>query len=153
MQVAFEVKASEGKGLGLFVTEFVPKGTMVWKFSESSTKSMTEAEVRLWLKKLEELEGRDACRAFMEHIYCWEGKGIKILDEGTYTNHSRKRRCCGVPPEGFANDGQSSYAIRDLHPGDEILEDYSDYESPDWYLELCQAYGAMPTSKIAEFED
>ena len=50
-----------------------------------------------------------------------------------------------TPNTGYGSghnvDWESSYSIRDIAAGEELLDDYGLYEYPDWFVELDQQYG------------
>ena len=55
-------------------------------------------------------------------------------------NHSESP-CTGLPPAGEGYCFESSYAIRDIKAGEELLDDYGLYEYPPWYDALCAEFG------------
>ena len=50
-------------------------------------------------------------------------------------NHSAK------PNTGEGPDPNSSYAIRNIKKGEELLDDYGTYGWPSWLLKLQEEYG------------
>ena len=55
-------------------------------------------------------------------------------------NHSESP-CTGLPPAGEGYCFESSYAIRDIKAGEELLDDYGLYSYPPWYNALCAEFG------------
>jgi SET domain-containing protein len=127
-QVEYEIKESPF-GLGIFAKQFIPKGALIWKYHRgvnvNSYKSIDEVKVRLSQLSKDEQE------FFMSHVYLYDGYMNEILDDGKMWNHSES------PNTGQSiQDLQSTFAIRDIEPGEELLDDYGVYEYPDWFVEL-----------------
>lgn len=136
MQIEYEVKESgiAGCGLGLFARQFIPKGTLIWKYKPGVNvrcyRSLEETR-----RHLSELSSVDEQAFFMSHVYLYDGCMNEILDDGKYWNHSE------TPNTGQnLADLDSSYAIRDIEEGEELLDDYGCYEYPDWYVELAEEF-------------
>ena len=75
----------------------------------------------------------------LEHAYAWGGRVVMILDEGKFWNHSTS------PNTGMvagAADGNSTYALRDIAAGEELLDDYLKYEELLWFDALVEKHGA-----------
>lgn len=140
--VPYEVKDTS-YGKGLFVTVDVPAGTLLWKClpGKQGTPGVnvlsftTEEEAR---GRLSQLSAQEAAY-WMDHVYMFDGKLNEILDDGKLWNHS-EAPCTGLPPPGVEYCWESSYAIRDIKAGEELLDDYGLYEYPEWYSRLCAEY-------------
>ena len=127
-QVAYEVKESP-YGQGVFSKQFILKGTLIWKYKRGTnvTSYRTVEEVRARLGQL----SKEEQEFFMSHVYLYDGYMNEILDDGRMWNHSE------TPDTGQSmDDVQSTYAIRDIQEGEELLDDYGVYEYPDWFVEL-----------------
>jgi len=142
--IRYEVRDSP-YGRGLFAAHDIPSGTLLWKYAPgpagapgANVLSFTsEAEARARLQQLPDA----AARVFwMDHVYMFDGKLNEILDEGNLWNHS-ETPCTGLPPAGAGHCFESSYAIRDIKAGEELLDDYGLYEYPPWYNALCAEFG------------
>ena len=134
-RIQYEVKESSPDiGLGLFSKEFIPKGAIIWKYERGtnvlSYNGYEEAKARL-----AELSA-DEQKFWMEHVYLFDGYVNEILDDARLWNHSES------PNTGYGSEGdwQSSYAIRDIEAGEELLDDYGIYEYPQWFVELAKEY-------------
>lgn len=106
-------------GLGLFALEFIPKGSVVWKFVEG-------VDVRLPLDRLKEMNG--AQLNFLEK-YGWvetfEGKEYFCCnaDLTSFINHSDT-------PNLYTDPGiDHTLAAQDIHVGEEIFINYSKFDS------------------------
>ena len=87
-QIKYEVRESTlGKeaGMGIFTKQFIPSGTLIWKYSPDSNVKQyhTEEEVRTALETMD----APACEFFMSHVYLFDGKTNEILDDGKFWNH------------------------------------------------------------------
>ena len=138
--VGYEVRDSQ-YGKGLFATHDIPSGTLLWKYSSGALGApgvnvasfASEAEARA---RLEALGSPEARVFWMDHVYMFAGRLNEILDDGHFWNHS-EAPCTGLPPPGDDFCFESSYAVRDIKAGEELLDDYGLYEYPPWYNKLC----------------
>jgi hypothetical protein len=168
--VEYEVKPC-AFGNGLFAKTDIPKGTLLWKIIAmpyaqaaiaaeqfggrglaASTKAAAqaagcnvisfnnEAEAQERLEELGKEGGIDAQAFWMDHVYMFAGSLNEILDDGKMWNHSEEP-CTGLPPAGNEYCFESSYSIRDIKAGEELLDDYGLYEYPTWYNSLCAKFG------------
>lgn len=105
-----EIKfVSKEKGIGVFATQFIPKGTITWVqdemdlvFSPSKVHKLGE----LYAGIIDNYTFRDGHGNF---ILCW--------DHGKYVNHSFNSNCI-TTPYNF------EIAIRDIEVGEELTDDY-----------------------------
>ena len=72
---------------------------------------------------------------------------MEVIGDGKYENHSHVNQNTGNHPDGLG-DGESSYALRDIEVGEELLSDYSIYEKIDWFEDICAKKGANSCIKI-----
>ena len=107
LKVKTILKQSEIHGLGLFADEFIPKDTLIFE-EDIFTIKITEFELEL----LPDIE-----KQFVNH-YCYFKKGTFYcsIDNDRFTNHSEN-------PNVYETE-TSTYALRDILPGEEILTDY-----------------------------
>jgi SET domain-containing protein len=132
--IEYEIKESPGKGLGIFTKQFIPKDALIWYCKEGSNVRhySSEEEVMDHLSALS-LEQQ---HYFMHHIYVDAGKVVEILDDADKWNHSESPNTVS----GVNNDWLSTFARRDIEPGEELLDDYGLYDYPDWFLSLLHKY-------------
>jgi hypothetical protein len=148
----------EGKyGKGLFATQRIPKGTLMWKYRAGALEDpsinvvgyTTEAQVRARLESLPTIEKK---RFFVEHIFSFAGVMNEIVDDGAFWNHSEDPNT-GLPPEGEEYCIQSTYAVKDIEAGQEFLDDYGLYDHPEWYHALLKEYGAPDTAEYVTYKE
>eukprot|EP00967_Tisochrysis_lutea_P143534 scaffold266767_cov33-Tisochrysis_lutea.AAC.1 len=145
--VSYELRSSPIAGLGLFATSRIARGTLLWKADETSQIIYTEAKLRAKLVALTPTEAID----LLEHLYCWGGEVLEIVGDAKYWNHSRMKQNTGNHPDGNGEgrgDGVSSYALRDIEPDEELLDDYAAYSIVPWFEALCVEYGAKSCTSI-----
>jgi uncharacterized protein len=107
----------EGAGLGCFAEEFIPAGTCIWRFSPDFDKCFTEKD----LQKVSPVE-----REFLEkYSYRHGGNYFLCVDNGRFFNHSNS------PNTWESKEGQATYALIDISPGEEILSDYRNFGCTD----------------------
>lgn len=114
------LKPSKIHGLGVFADEFISKWTIVWRFTPWFDLKFTKEQIQ----------------AFPEHIqkymetYTWLSKksGLYCLssDNGKYFNHS-------ITPNTLSayydtEEEVLTTAIRDIHPWEEITDNYASFE-------------------------
>ena len=116
MTIDAELKSSPIHGLGLFATHLIPKGTVVWRYTDRLDRRLTPEEV----VALDERTKR-----FFDH-FCYRSPqtGLFILlgDDYRFLNHSSAPNVAadGVDAFGEAID----VAARDIEPGEELTYDY-----------------------------
>ncbi|KAG8460018.1 hypothetical protein KFE25_011067 [Diacronema lutheri] len=145
MQIAYDLKESTIAGLGLFAKERISKGALLWKYSEQSVRTYANAdEVRAELAR----RPPEAVIHFLEHAYCWDGLVCEILDDGRFWNHSKAPNTGTLP-----DDPASSFALRDIEPGEELLDDYSQHDMLAWFEAICKEHEVSSSSKVGvEFD-
>jgi hypothetical protein len=145
MQVEYELRPSTIAGRGLFATAHIPKGTLIWKFSDASVRTYASAdEVRAAL----EAKSAEQAAFFLEHAYCWGEKVCEILDDAYYWNHSKSPNTGSLP-----EDEHSSWALRDIEAGEELLDDYSQHDMLPWFEAICAEHAVSSSSAVgAQFD-
>lgn len=143
--VQYEVKECD-YGLGLFAKQFIPRGSLIWKWrpgvNVNAYSNIQEIQERLSAMNKEEQD------FFMGHVYLFDSYMNEILDDGCYWNHSETPNT-GVAPFSELQSAEnctdqidwcSTYAIRDIQPGEQLLEDYGMWEYPQYFLDLAKEY-------------
>ncbi|SRR5712691_6804873 len=108
------VRASAGSskihGTGLIARQFIPAGTIVWKFEPGFDVEMTEEQVKRLSPTAQE--------QVLYYAYFHQATKTFVLssDDDRLTNHSDdpNTRC----------RGDYTYAVRDIQEGEEITNDY-----------------------------
>jgi SET domain-containing protein len=141
-QVQYEVReVSPEMGSGIFAKQFIPMGTLIWKYNDA-----IDGNVRIYRNydevsnHLKQLSSADS-KFFMDHVYLYNNVINEIVDDGKYWNHSE------IPNTGCGEDVNSTYAIRDIEEGEQLLDDYGTYEYPEWFQQLAVEF-AVPQDFI-----
>jgi hypothetical protein len=88
----------------------------------------------------------------LAHILGKPDEGVMFLpmDASQYTNHAVVSEAnTGAWFHVFSDskgiDITASFALRDIQAGEEIVEDYGDFEDTAWFVELATKHNAMPS--------
>ncbi|MGI9352393.1 MAG: SET domain-containing protein-lysine N-methyltransferase [Rhizobiaceae bacterium] len=156
---SYEVRKTPEKGLGVFATESVEKGQIVWRYVPGRylvfDEQMFEKAIRALPceKAVYELTHSFGIPDFPASI-------VRILDEGVLINHSDNANLAtnfGVPlsaqldvssrsylrnvSEALLQDRFTLIATRDIQSGEEFTNNYfEDVLDPPFYLRLCDEY-------------
>ena len=118
---------SEIAGIGLFADEFIPEGTKVWEFTPNFDTVFEDI-------------GRFSplLREFLT-TYCYRARGRYVFcaDHAKFFNHADEPSC--------RDDADSTYAARDVYPGEELTSDYRTFGATQGDLEF--NYGEFATSR------
>ena len=118
-------------GIGLFADEFIPKGTIVWKFVSGFDLKFTEAEIKNFPEVTQEFFRYYAYRSIRTGLY------ILCSDESRHCNHSESPNTTGIEIEGTEEEG-GDIATQDIQIGEEITYNYKDPKEGDvdWQWKL-----------------
>ena len=118
--VKTKVLPSKIHGLGLFADEFIPKGTIIWKFTPGFDLKFTTEQIQQLPKPVKE---------YLE-TFCWlsrkSGQYCFSSDNGKYVNHSKEPNSLSAYYE--EEDEVVTKAIQDIQDGEEITDDYSTFD-------------------------
>ena len=146
-QVPYEVRHSQGKGRGLFMTESVRNGTMIW--TNTHTAAFTKGSD--YRKFIERVPDSVKCDCLMWHYVMPFDKKVEAsgtqpegeevnavisadLDESCFANNANEYSDCNVYCEldqRVKETGLSCYAARDIQADEEILVWYGDFANSD----------------------
>jgi|SRR5712664_2224225 len=117
-----KTRVSEIHGIGLFADEFIPKGTITWRFLEGF-------DQRLPRSILNELSA-PAREQFLKYSYFDSDKMLYELcsDDARFFNHSDE-------PNTGSISNDTDVALRDIQQGEELTCDYRTFDA-DWQLKL-----------------
>ena len=104
------------EGVGVFATEIIPAGTVIWTLEETLDLLLTSEQ----LDRLPDLQKRFIERYGYPHM---TRPGITVLefDNGRFMNHS-------TTPNTDFRDPKSGWAIRDIEPHDEITCNCAEFD-------------------------
>ncbi len=114
MMVETELRPSRIHGLGVFLTEPVRRGELVWRFDSRIDRVYSDDEI-------ESLPAH--VRRYLRTYCTWHQQaGLWVLcgDNGRYFNHSDRP---STVSDGIAFG--EDRALRDLAPGEELTSDYA----------------------------
>lgn len=119
LRIKTKVNQSEIHGIGLFADQFIPKGTTTWQRDPS-------IDIEFNIDDLPQIP-EQLIEKFLWHCYFDYDikKYILCADDQRFINHSSKNFNIQSSPD-------CDTSIRDIHPGEELLCNYKDYES-DWF--------------------
>jgi uncharacterized protein len=112
--VETELRRSDRHGLGVFAAQFIPAGTIVWEYREGFDTRVS----RGFVEQLPPI----AQRAMRHYSAYWAGGFVISADDSRFLNHSEK------PNLRTLADPDCDVAIRDIYPGEELLEDYREFD-------------------------
>lgn len=125
-----EVKPSPIKDLGLFAKRFIPQGTIWWSATPCNV-LLIDREKYLTLKKSIESPSTKSFEqtilVYSYYVLCYDSL-VFCLDNMRYVNHSYNPNS-GDTPDFYPF---ASMALRDIYPGEEILEDYTTFDQCPW---------------------
>jgi len=128
MLIPTRVQPSTIHGLGLFATQFVPRGTPIWKFQPQFDHDFSPAEFAA-LPPLARQHTRWFCFVSKK-----DGHVILSGDHACFINHTLNPNT-GAPPN--AEPPVTTIALRDIDAGEEITCNYHDYDADTrWKLGL-----------------
>ncbi len=116
-----QVKESDIHGLGLFADEFIPKGTEIWRFTPNFDQKFTKEQILAFPELLQIYIYKYSWKSDKSKLYCLAS------DNGKYFNHSEDPNVLSEYRDG--EDEVITVAIKDIQQGEEILDNYSSFES------------------------
>ncbi|MFX1476510.1 MAG: SET domain-containing protein [Promethearchaeota archaeon] len=124
-----EVRPSKIHGLGLFAKKLIPKGTVWWHARPQDVIFITKEQFFI----LDNSEKTPLVKSYLECLLTYSYYDEKLdtlifcLDDSKFVNHSND------PNSGTVEEHElNAISRRDIHPGEEVTEDYSYYVLCDW---------------------
>jgi len=124
-----KLEISKIHGIGLFADEFVPMGKKVWEYTNWFDISLTKDQIN----KLSEA----AKEQFLNYAYLSKEtkKYVLCSDDARFFNHDDKPNVsCVVPIGADFEDALECFALRDIAKGEELTNNYAEFE--DGFLEI-----------------
>lgn len=115
-------------GIGLFADQFIPIGTVIWKFTEGIDEKLSDEQIT-------ELEKEYPLESLKKYLYRSKSSNLHILcgDDGRFINHSFQPNTL----DSSEDDEGFTMASCDINPGEEITSDYSGFDKDfDVYKEM-----------------
>lgn len=158
----YSVETTQDKGLGVFASERIKQGSVVWRHVPGT---FTVYDETSFMAKIATMSQADVVYE-LTHVHGLEdfpGCLIRALDDGILINHSRSatlvtNNSARSEPrldltsshylddvaQALVNDRYSLVATRDIEIGEEFTNDYTVEDAcPPYYGELCQQYGVQ----------
>jgi SET domain-containing protein len=140
---ALIVRRSPLSGKGLFATEKIRKGTIIWIWKDENEKVYSRNQFEGFSKRYQS--------TLLKYGTEYNGSDLinYSLDNSKYWNHS-----CNPNTAPTCSAMVMDIALRDIRTGEEITFDYSLVQSPSWPLSFkcnCGAKncrGTIPTSPL-----
>jgi hypothetical protein len=118
--VKTRLNLSKISGIGLYADEFIPKGTIIWKFTDCLDLSFNEAQYQEYKKK-------HNFYRLDHYVYKSKISGNYILctDDARFINHSYHPNTIDT-----MNDVEGlTIASRDIYEGEEITSNYEAFDA------------------------
>ena len=127
MYVKTKIAPSKIQGIGLFADEFIPKGTIIWKFTKGFDLKFTKEQIKKFPKQVKDYLNTYMWSSKKSGKYCFSS------DNGKYFNHSKNPNSLSAY---YDNEEEVvTKAIKDIQKGEEITDNYSSFEKDfkeDW---------------------
>ena len=163
--IKYEVKDIPKKGKGIITLEGIPTGTCIWSPLLENQRTVNKKVVEVLDEKelsnrLETMWLGDA-KFLLNHIYAYEGRMFNVLGDAKFWNHSKNPNTGslkdlakkGIIPLSRSLDRDACFALRNIHAGEELLDNYGTYDNPDYYVQLCSKYDVESAEIVAEKYD
>jgi SET domain-containing protein len=120
-----KIGKSDVEGIGLFADQFIPKGTVTWKFDPRFDIYFEPSDV----EKMSELQ-KDLIMHFA-YLSKKSGKYVYSIDNTRFTNHSTSPNIA-EDENLFVGDAEiCTVATRDIQIGEEVTIDYRAIDAAD----------------------
>lgn len=132
-----ELRPAGETGLGVFVTQDIPKGTIMWVLDDFDQR-LTLSRVDRLVPTLKLVIDRYAYQGpLSELILCW--------DHARFVNHSCR-------PNVLSTGWDFDVAIEDIRAGDQLTNDYACLNLDEPFECLCRSPGCRGTIRDEDFE-
>jgi len=123
------VERSKVAGVAVVADEVIPAGTIWWERTESNCLKLTRAQYQTLNNSV--IEGSEYSEKLWNGVFIYsyyvksEDCIYLVLDDGRFVNDSDE-------PNSRMIEGRYSITLRDIYPGEEIQESYSQYDDYPW---------------------
>jgi len=120
--VRTKIGLSKINGIGLFADQFIPRGTLIWKFAKGF-------DLRVDKSNLEDLISEPAKEQFLKYAYLNSRtlKYVLCFDDSRFFNHSEYPNVIGI--DAVNEEEGINIAIRDIEENEELTVDYNQYDA------------------------
>lgn len=120
--VKTKIGISKINGIGLFAGQFIPEGTLIWKFADGF-------DLRIEKSDLEKIISEPAKEQFLKYAYLNSRtlKYVLCFDDARFFNHSENPNVLGI--EAANEEEGINIAIRDILENEELTVDYNQYDA------------------------
>lgn len=122
LYVKTKLGSSRIEGIGLFAGQFIPEGTLIWKFTEGF-------DLRIEKDDIYSIGSEPAREQFLKYAYLnlRTMKYVLCFDDARFFNHSPTPNVIGVDAEN--EEEGINIAIRDINEDEELTVDYNQYDA------------------------
>mgnify|MGYP001336688758 CR=1 FL=1 len=113
LTVKTKLKNSSIEGIGLFANEDIPKGKIVWEFSEGFDLELTKEQFQS-LNEPQQLQ-------ILKYSYLSGDRYVMCLDDARFFNHADQ-------PNVDCPEGNNCTANRDIKEGEELTCNYKEFD-------------------------
>ncbi len=121
--VKTKIGQSKIHGIGVFADEFIPKGTVIWKFTPGFDQKFTREQILNFPELIQIYIVKYSWKGVKSKLYCF------CSDNAKYFNHSDDPNTLSA----YTNDEEEvmTTAIRDIQPYEELTDNYSSFEADE----------------------
>lgn len=124
LYVKTKVAPSPIHGLGIFTEEFIPQGSVIWKFTPGFDLKFTREQILSFPELPQIYIYKYSWKSSKSQMYCFSS------DNGKYFNHSDNANTVSNYLDG--EEEVVTTALRDIQIGEELTDNYSTFESDDF---------------------
>jgi len=108
-------------GTGLFAAEFIPKGTIFWRFDPKTDEAYTREEA----EALPEPKRSDILSLYHTYISKKTGRYVLATGNSKFMNHSDSPNTTSMYNKSSPED--IGITLKDIEPGEEMTIDYNSF--------------------------
>ncbi len=120
--VKTKIGVSKINGIGLFADQFIPEGTLIWRFIDGF-------DLRIDKSDLDRIISEPAKEQFLKYAYLnlRTLKYVLCFDDARFFNHSDDPNVLGI--EDINEEEGINIAVRDINENEELTVDYNQYDA------------------------